>query len=144
MAQSQNTKVDFSIKATSLNGLTNYGDVMVGDKAFEFYNEKNKEDFIQIPWEEIDYISASVYFNKKIARFAIFTKNNGHFTFSTRDNVKTLQVVGNHFPKEKCIVPLHSLPLLKGVYDTSLTLNIDTKSMIRLNCLIIFFLFHEE
>ena len=101
MAQSQNTKVDFSIKATSLNGLTNYGDVMVGDKAFEFYNEKNKEDFIQIPWEEIDYISASVYFNKKIARFAIFTKNNGHFTFSTRDNVKTLQVVGNHFPKEK-------------------------------------------
>ena len=54
MAQSQNTKVDFSIKATSLNGLTNYGDVMVGDKAFEFYNEKNKEDFIQIPWEEID------------------------------------------------------------------------------------------
>ena len=67
MAQSQNTKVDFSIKATSLNGLTNYGDVMVGDKAFEFYNEKNKEDFIQIPWEEIDYISASVYFNKKIA-----------------------------------------------------------------------------
>ena len=40
MAQSQNTKVDFSIKATSLNGLTNYGDVMVGDKAFEFYNEK--------------------------------------------------------------------------------------------------------
>ncbi|MFR8980202.1 DUF956 family protein [Catenibacterium sp.] len=101
MAQSQNTKVDYSIKATSLNGLTNYGDVMVGDKAFEFYNEKNKEDFIQIPWEEIDYISASVYFNKKIARFAIFTKNNGHFTFSTRDNVKTLQVVGNHFPKEK-------------------------------------------
>ena len=74
---------------------------MVGDKAFEFYNEKNKEDFIQIPWEEIDYISASVYFNKKISRFAIFTKNNGHFTFSTRDNVKTLQVVGNHFPKEK-------------------------------------------
>ena len=54
-----------------------------------------------IPWEEIDYISASVYFNKKIARFAIFTKNNGHFTFSTRNNVKTLQVVGNHFPKGK-------------------------------------------
>ena len=68
MAQSQNTKVDFSIKATSLNGLTNYGDVMVGDKAFEFYNEKNKEDFIQIPWEEIDYISASVYFNNRTSR----------------------------------------------------------------------------
>ena len=42
MAQSQNTKVDFSIKATSLNGLTNYGDVMVGDKAFEFYKRKEQ------------------------------------------------------------------------------------------------------
>ena len=101
MAQSQNSVVDLTIPATSYHGLATYGNVMIGNKAFEFYNEKNKEDFIQIPWEEIDYISASVYFNKKIARFAIFTKNNGHFTFSTRNNVKTLQVVGNHFPKEK-------------------------------------------
>lgn len=86
---------------------------MVGDKAFEFYNEKNKEDFIQIPWEEIDYISASVYFNKKIARFAIFTKNNGHFTFSTRDNVKTLPGGWKSFSKRKNVsFPYCSLPLL--------------------------------
>ena len=84
MAQSQNTKVDFSIKATSLNGLTNYGDVMVGNKAFEFYNEKNKEDFIQIPWEEVDYVIASVMFKgKKIPRYAIQTKKNGTFSFSS-------------------------------------------------------------
>ena len=38
MAQSQNTRVDFTIKATSYHGLTTYGDVMVGDRAFEFYN----------------------------------------------------------------------------------------------------------
>lgn len=101
MAQSQNTKVDFSIKASSLNGVTSYGDVMIGDQAFEYYNEKNTDDYIQIPWDEIDYISASVLFNKKIARFAIFTKKSGHFTFSTRNNIKTLQEVGNHFPREK-------------------------------------------
>lgn len=101
MAQSQNTTVDFTIKASSLNNLTSYGDVMIGDKAFEYYNEKNTEDFIQIPWDEIDYISASVLFNKKIARFALFTKNNGHFIFSTRNNIKTLQEVGKHFPREK-------------------------------------------
>ena len=101
MAQSINTRVDVVVEATSYQGLTNYGKIMVGDKGFEFFNTRNVNDYIQIPWEEIDYISASVYFSKKIARFAIFTKNNGHFTFSTRDNVKTLQVVGNHFPKEK-------------------------------------------
>ena len=101
MVQSLNKKVDLTINATSYLGMANYGKVLVGDEAFEYYNDKNVNDYIQIPWEEIDYISASVYFSKKIARFALFTKNNGHFTFSTRDNVKTLQVVGNHFPKEK-------------------------------------------
>ena len=48
MVQSQNTKVDYTERASSLSGLTTYGDVMVGDRAFEFYNERNKEDFIQI------------------------------------------------------------------------------------------------
>ena len=51
MVQSLNTKVDLTVKATSYLGLANYGEVMVGDKAFEFYNEKNIRDYIQIPWE---------------------------------------------------------------------------------------------
>ena len=41
MVQSLNTKVDFTIEATSYLGIASYGKVMVGDKAFEFYNEKN-------------------------------------------------------------------------------------------------------
>ena len=49
MVQSQNTKVDLTIRATSYHGISTYGDMMVGDKAVEFYNEKNKADFIQIP-----------------------------------------------------------------------------------------------
>ena len=50
MVQSLNTKVDLTVKATSYLGLANYGEVMIGDKAFEFYNEKNIRDYIQIPW----------------------------------------------------------------------------------------------
>ena len=100
MVQSQNTKVDYTERASSLTGLTTYGDVMVGDRAFEFYNERNREDFIQIPWDEVDYVAAEVLPGKKIARFAIFTKENGHFDFSTRDNKATLRAMREHLPED--------------------------------------------
>ena len=100
MVQSQNTKVDYTERASSLSGIATYGDVMVGDRAFEFYNERNKEDFIQIPWDEVDYVAAEVLPGNKIARFAIFTKENGHFDFSTRDNKATLRAMREHLPED--------------------------------------------
>ena len=102
MAQSQNSSVDLTIKATSFAGIGTYGDVMVGNKAFEFYNERNVEDYIQIPWEEVDYISAEVV-GKKITRFAIFIKQGGHFAFSTRDNKKTLRAVREYVPEDRLL-----------------------------------------
>ena len=101
MAQSQNSSVDLAIKATSFQGLTTYGDVMVGNAAFEFYNERNPEDYIQIPWDQVDYVAAEVLPGKKIARFAIFTKENGHFSFSTRDNNATLRAMRAYVPEDR-------------------------------------------
>lgn len=101
MAQSQNSSVDLALKATSFQGLTTYGDVMVGNAAFEFYNEKNPEDYIQIPWDQVDYVAAEVLPGKKIARFAIFTKENGHFSFSTRDNKATLRAMKAYIPEDR-------------------------------------------
>lgn len=101
MAQSQNSSVDLAIKATSFQGLTTYGDVMVGNAAFEFYNERNPEDYIQIPWGQVDYVAAEVLPGKKIARFAIFTKENGHFSFSTRDNKATLRAMRAYVPEDR-------------------------------------------
>lgn len=101
MAQSQNSSVDLALKATSFQGLTTYGDVMVGNAAFEFYNEKNPEDYIQIPWDQVDYVAAEVLPGKKIARFAIFTKENGHFSFSTRDNKATLRAMRAYVPEDR-------------------------------------------
>ena len=101
MAQSQNSSVDLALKATSIQGLTTYGDVMVGNAAFEFYNEKNPEDYIQIPWDQVDYVAAEVLPGKKIARFAIFTKENGHFSFSTRDNKATLRAMRAYIPEDR-------------------------------------------
>lgn len=90
--------------ATCLMGLTSHGNVMVGNKAFEYYNERNPEDFIQIPWDEVDYIAAEVLRGtKKITRFAIFTKDNGHFTFSTRDDKETLRAVRKYVDEDKLV-----------------------------------------
>ena len=97
MVQSLNKKVDLTINATSYLGMAKYGKVLVGDEAFEYYNDKNVNDYIQIPWSEVTEIMASVMFKGKwIPRFAVVTKNNGNFIFSTRDNKKTLRAVRNY------------------------------------------------
>ena len=101
MAHSQKSSVDLALKATSFQGLTTYGDVMVGNAAFEFYNERNPEDYIQIPWDQVDYVAAEVLPGKKIARFAIITKENGHFSFSTRDNKATLRAMRAYIPEDR-------------------------------------------
>ena len=58
MAESMNRTVEYACKGTSFLGLQNYGKIMVGDKSFEFYDDRNVENYIQIPWEELDSLSA--------------------------------------------------------------------------------------
>lgn len=114
MAQSQNSVVDLAIPATSYHGLATYGNVMIGNKAFEFYNEKNPEDFIQIPWEQVDHVAGSVMFGGKwIARFAIMTKNDGDFSFSTKDNKKTLRAMRAYIPEDHLVRSLSFFDVVK-------------------------------
>ena len=54
MAQSLNTKVDLVMDATSFHGMNNYGKIMIGDRGFEYYNEKKMNDYIQI-WVSINF-----------------------------------------------------------------------------------------
>lgn len=104
MVQSLNTKVDLTIKATSYLGLTTYGQVMIGDKAFEFYNDRNVKDYIQIPWEEVDCVIASVMFKGKwIPRFAIKTKESGTYSFSSRNNKQLLRAINTYIPSERLV-----------------------------------------
>lgn len=94
MVQSINTKVDLVMNATSHMGLTDYGKIMIGDKGFEFFNDRDARKFIQIPWEEIDQVIASVMFKGKwIPRYAIKTKKNGTFTFSSKEPKKVLRAI---------------------------------------------------
>ena len=101
MLSSQNKSIDLTIKAKHLQGFTSSGDVIIGDKAFEYYNEKNPRDYIQIPWTEVNLITAEVIFKNKIPRFALHTKQNGDFIFTTQDNKKTLRAINKYIPGEK-------------------------------------------
>lgn len=85
MVQSLNTKVDMVVDGTSFMGLTDYGKIMIGDKGFEFYHNRDPRKFIQIPWDEVNLVFVSVVLKGKwIPRFAIETKRNGTYTFSSK------------------------------------------------------------
>lgn len=94
MVQSINTKVDLTIDATAFTGLTDYGKVMIGDKGFEFFNSRDVRKFIQIPWEEVDQVIVSVMLGGKwIPRYAIKTKRNGTYTFSSKKPKDVLRAI---------------------------------------------------
>ncbi|CAM3366767.1 DUF956 family protein [Vagococcus fessus] len=114
MVQSINTKVDLVIDATSFTGLTDYGKIMVGDKGFEFYNDRDKRKFIQIPWEEVDLVLASVMFKGKwIPRYAIQTKKNGTYTFSSKQPKKVLRAVREYVEPDRMVHSLSFMDVVK-------------------------------
>lgn len=114
MVQSLNTKVDLVMNATSYQGLTDYGKVMIGDKGFEFYDDRDANNFIQIPWEEVDYVIASVMFKgKKIPRYAIQTKKNGTYSFSSKKPKEVLRAVREYVDPSRMVRSLSFFDVLK-------------------------------
>lgn len=113
MVQSLNTKVDLVVNATSYLGMPEYGQIMVGDKGFEFYNSRDPKKFIQIPWPDVDYVIASLVFKGKwIPRYAIRTKHNGTYSFSSKDPKRTLRAIREY------VDPSHMVRSL-GVWDVT-------------------------
>ena len=116
MVSSQNKRIDLTIKAKHLQGFTSSGQVMIGDQAFEYYNERNPRDYIQIPWDEVDLITAEVIFKEKIPRFAIHTRQNGDFIFATMDNKKTLQAINKYIPGDRLRKSLSLIDYIKRAF----------------------------
>lgn len=112
MVQSMNTKVELVTSATYFVGLSSNGKIMIGDKAFEYYDDRNPNNYVQIPWDEIDKAIAAVYFNKWIPRFIIRTKRNGQFRFSAKNNKEVLRAVRNHIPADDIV---RSLTFFQGI-----------------------------
>lgn len=124
MVESLNSKVELVTKATSYFRMAEYGKIMLGDKGFEFYNEKDVKKFIQIPWEEIDVVIASVMFGGKwIPRFAVRTKTSGTYTFSSQNTKKTLRVIRDHLSNEQVVRSLSFFQVLtrniKNIFNHS-------------------------
>ena len=114
MVQSLNTKVDLVIDATAFTGLSDYGKIMIGDKGFEFYNSRDPHKFVQIPWDEVDYVIASVLLKGKwIPRYAIQTKKNGTYTFASKDAKKVLRAIRNYVDSERMASSLSFLDVVK-------------------------------
>lgn len=117
MVQSLNTKVDLVVEGTSYQGLNAYGKIMVGDRAFEFYNNRKVNDFIQIPWDEVDYVIASVLFKGRyIPRYAIRTKRNGTFSFSSRTPKTVLRAINQYIPTDRMVHSLSFFQVLKRAF----------------------------
>lgn len=114
MVKSLNNSVDLIIPGTSLMGFTEYGDIMIGNNAFEFYHRQDSHKYIQIPWQEIEYVKASVLFKGKwIPRYAIQTKQNGTFIFASKEPKKVLRTINKYVDSQKMMRSLGFFTVLK-------------------------------
>ncbi|EFR45086.1 DUF956 family protein [Streptococcus pseudoporcinus] len=103
MAKSMNSSVVLQTKAVSYLGMGGkVGKILIGDKAFEFYNDKNVEDYIQIPWTSINQIGANVSGKKVSRHFEIFT-DKGKFLFASKDSGKILKAAREKIGNEKVV-----------------------------------------
>ncbi|WP_123054520.1 DUF956 family protein [Clostridium sp. JN-1] len=114
MVQSLNTNVDLTMDATAFTGLSDYGKIMIGDKGFEFYNSRDSRKYIQIPWEEVDYVIASVLLKGKwIPRYAIKTKKNGTYTFASKESKKVLRAIRKYVEPSHMVRSLSFFDVIK-------------------------------
>ncbi|QGZ26713.1 DUF956 family protein [Streptococcus ruminicola] len=103
MAQSLNSTVELTTTGVSYLGMGGkVGKFLLGNKGLEFYSDANVEDYIQIPWENIEKIGANVSRNKVSRHFEVFT-DKGKFLFASKDSGKILKVARNHIGNDKVV-----------------------------------------
>ena len=76
--------------------------MLLGNAAFEFYADTNVENYIQIPWAEIEQIGANVRGHKISRHFEIFTKES-KFLFASKDSGKILKIAREKLGNNKVV-----------------------------------------
>lgn len=103
MAQSLNSTVELTTTGVSYLGMGGkVGKFLLGNEGLEFYSDANVEDYIQIPWENIEKIGANVSRNKVSRHFEVFT-DKGKFLFASKDSGKILKVARQHIGNDKVV-----------------------------------------
>ncbi|ERL10496.1 PF06115 domain protein [Olsenella profusa F0195] len=112
-----NRQIELRSKATSFLGIGSYGELTVGSGGIEYVSDANKRDYIQIPWAEVDRVSAPVMFKGRyLPRFTVMTRASGEFAFSTRDNKRTLRAIREHIGAERLVrAPSMSSSIAGGI-----------------------------
>ncbi|WP_205402237.1 DUF956 family protein [Streptococcus lutetiensis] len=112
MAQSLNSTVELTTTGVSYLGMGGkVGKFLLGNKGLEFYSDANVEDYIQIPWENIEKIGANVSRNKVSRHFEVFT-DKGKFLFASKDSGKILKVARQHIGNDKVVRMLTLVQIL--------------------------------
>lgn len=115
MAQSMNTKALLTVKAECFNTVDNYGTIMLGDKAFEFYSSRNPNRYIQIPWDDIAWVRAVVVNKKYFGRYIIETKSGESFSFAGKETKKVLQTIAQFVDPDHIV---HATTLMRRMKNS--------------------------
>ncbi|GMA70199.1 PTS mannose transporter accessory protein ManO [Leuconostoc litchii] len=103
MVQSLNTKAELATQGISYLGMgAKYGKILVGDKAFEFFNDNNIEDYIQIPWTNVIAVYTHISGDKVSRRFKIKT-DKIDLNFSSKSSGKLLKIMREHLGNDKIL-----------------------------------------
>ncbi|MFV0555544.1 MAG: DUF956 family protein [Lactovum sp.] len=104
MVQSLNTRADFTTEAISYVGFPKYGKIMIGDKAIEFFSDKNVTDNIQFPWPSIRHVEAYVSKSGKIDNNFYIVLQNGHkVRLGSNNSGKILKLIRDQIGDEKVL-----------------------------------------
>ena len=108
MAQSLNTKVDYNGKAIAYLGFPQYGQIMIGNRAFEFFDDRDVEKNMQFPWNSIKRVEGEVTKSFKgevrIGRqFYIVFANGQKVRFSSNEAGAVLKTIREYLGNDKVV-----------------------------------------
>ena len=83
-------------------------------KVLSFIILRDSRKYTQIPWEDVDNVIASVLLKGKwIPRYAIQTKKNGNYIFSSKEPKKVLRAIRKYVDPNHMVNSLSFFDVVK-------------------------------